>query len=85
MLLNRDPYPFDFELIATEAARRKVYLEINSSPERLDLTASHIRAAKAQGMQVRHQYRCASPQASGQHAIRGHAWPAAAGSRRRTF
>jgi DNA polymerase (family 10) len=49
LLLNRDPYPFDFDLIATEAARRKVYLEINSSPERLDLTASLIRAAKAKG------------------------------------
>jgi DNA polymerase (family 10) len=36
-------------LVATEAARRNVFLEINSSPERLDLTASHIRAAKAKG------------------------------------
>ncbi|HVO98475.1 MAG TPA: DNA polymerase/3'-5' exonuclease PolX [Bryobacteraceae bacterium] len=49
LLLNRDPFPFDFDLIATEAARRRVYLEINSSPERLDLTASLIRAAKAKG------------------------------------
>ncbi len=49
LLLNRDPYPFDFDLIATEAARKNVYLEINSSPERLDLMASHIRAAKAKG------------------------------------
>ncbi len=49
LLLNRDPFPFDFDLIATEAARRHVYLEINSSPERLDLTASMIRAAKAKG------------------------------------
>ena len=49
LLLNRDPYPFDFDLIATEAARRNVYLEINASPERLDLAASQIRAAKARG------------------------------------
>ncbi len=49
LLLNRDPFPFDFDLIATEAARRHVYLEINSSPERLDLTAALIRAAKAKG------------------------------------
>ena len=48
-LLTRDPYPFDFDLIATEAARKNVYLEINSSPERLDLMASHIRAAKSKG------------------------------------
>jgi DNA polymerase (family 10) len=49
LLLNRDSYPFDFDLVATEAARKKVYLEINSSPERLDLTAALIRAAKAKG------------------------------------
>jgi DNA polymerase (family 10) len=49
LLLNRDPYPFDFDLVATEAAHRNVYLEINSSPERLDLGASMIRAAKAKG------------------------------------
>jgi len=49
LLLNRDPFPFDFDLIAAEAARRGVYLEINSSPERLDLTAALIRRAKAKG------------------------------------
>jgi DNA polymerase (family 10) len=49
MLLNREPYPFDFDLVAAEAARRNVYLEINASPERLDLGGSMIRAAKARG------------------------------------
>ena len=49
MLLHRDPFPFDFDAVAAEAARRNVYLEINASPERLDLTASLIRAAKAKG------------------------------------
>jgi DNA polymerase (family 10) len=49
ILLHREPFPFDFDLIATEAARRNVYLEINSSPERLDLGPSLIRAAKAKG------------------------------------
>jgi DNA polymerase (family 10) len=49
LLLHRDPFPFDFDVVAKEAARRKVYLEINASPERLDLTASLIRAAKARG------------------------------------
>jgi len=49
LLLHRDPFPFDFEAIASVAARRKVYLEINASPERLDLTASLARAAKARG------------------------------------
>src|SRR5215472_14992271 len=49
MLLNRDSYPFDFEAVATVAARRHVYLEINASPERLDLSAAMARAAKARG------------------------------------
>jgi DNA polymerase (family 10) len=49
ILLNRDSYPFDFDAVAAVAARRNVYLEINASPERLDLTASLIRAAKARG------------------------------------
>ena len=49
VLLHRDPFPFDFEAVAAAAARKNVYLEINASPERLDLTASLIRAAKAKG------------------------------------
>jgi DNA polymerase (family X) len=49
MLLNRDPYPFDFERVAAEAARRNVYLEINGSPERLDLESSLVRTAKGLG------------------------------------
>ncbi|HLK17558.1 MAG TPA: DNA polymerase/3'-5' exonuclease PolX [Bryobacteraceae bacterium] len=49
MLLHRDSYPFDFERVATEAAKRKVYLEINASPERLDLGSAHIRTAKSLG------------------------------------
>ena len=49
LLLHRDPFPFDFEKVAEEAVKRGVALEINSSPERLDLGAAHIRAAKAKG------------------------------------
>ena len=49
ILLHRDPFPFDFDVIAAEAAKRNVYLEINSSPERLDLNSTLIRAAKAKG------------------------------------
>lgn len=48
-LMHRDPFPFDFDAVATAAAKKNVYLEINASPERLDLTASLIRAAKAKG------------------------------------
>ena len=49
VLLHRESFPFDFEVIATEAAKRGVLLEINASPERLDLSAPLIRAAKARG------------------------------------
>jgi DNA polymerase (family 10) len=49
ILLHRDSYPFDFELVATEAARKRVLLEINASPERLDLAAPLIRAGRAKG------------------------------------
>ena len=49
ILLHREAFPFDFDAVATEAARRKVCLEINASPERLDLSAALIRAAKTKG------------------------------------
>jgi DNA polymerase (family X) len=49
MLLHRDAYPFDFERVVDEAVRRGVWLEINASPERLDLGANLIRTAKARG------------------------------------
>jgi DNA polymerase (family 10) len=49
ILLHRDSFPFDFDLIASEAAKRNVYLEINASPERLDLGPAMVRAAKAKG------------------------------------
>jgi DNA polymerase (family 10) len=49
ILLHRDPFPFDFERVAAAAARRGVWLEINASPERLDLHGALIRSAKAKG------------------------------------
>jgi DNA polymerase (family 10) len=48
-LLERDSYGFDFEGIAAQAARRGVCLEINASPQRLDLPAHLVRAAKRLG------------------------------------
>jgi DNA polymerase (family 10) len=47
ILLHRDPFPFDFERVVTEAVRRSVWLEINASPERLDLGSAMIRTAKS--------------------------------------
>src|SRR5579864_5821651 len=49
ILLHRDPFPFDFERVVTEAVRRGVWLEINASPERLDLNGAMIRTAKSKG------------------------------------
>lgn len=49
LLLHREGYPFDFDRIAQEAARRGVCFEINASPERLDLYAPLLRVAKAKG------------------------------------
>lgn len=49
ILLHREGYPFDFDAVASEAAKRNVRFEINSSPERLDLSAALIRSAKAKG------------------------------------
>jgi DNA polymerase (family 10) len=49
ILLHRDPFPFDFDRVAAEAVRRGVWLEINASPERLDLHGTLIRTARAKG------------------------------------
>ena len=49
MLLHRDPYPFDFERVVAEAVRRGIWLEVNASPERLDLGGAMVRSAKAKG------------------------------------
>jgi DNA polymerase (family 10) len=49
VLLHRDGYGFDFERIASTAAARAIALEINASPERLDIHGAMIRSAKAKG------------------------------------
>ncbi|HEX4773166.1 MAG TPA: DNA polymerase/3'-5' exonuclease PolX [Bryobacteraceae bacterium] len=48
-LLQRDSYNFDFDRVATKAAERKVWFEVNASPERLDLPAHRIRRALQKG------------------------------------
>jgi DNA polymerase (family 10) len=48
-LLERESYPFDFDRVADEAVCRGVWLEVNASPERLDLYGPLIRSAKAKG------------------------------------
>jgi DNA polymerase (family X) len=49
VLLQREPYRFDFERISAKACERHVFLEINASPERLDLPSHLVRTAKRKG------------------------------------
>ncbi len=49
ILLHREGYPFDFERVVAEAVKRGVWLEINASPERLDLEGALVRTAKGKG------------------------------------
>ncbi len=49
LLLHRDPFTFDFDKVIGEAVRRGVWMEINASPERLDLSSAHVRAARSKG------------------------------------
>ncbi|MGH9621976.1 MAG: DNA polymerase III, partial [Bryobacteraceae bacterium] len=49
LLLHRDPYAFDFGAVAGKAATRGIWLEINASPERLDLPGDLVRLAKRKG------------------------------------
>jgi len=50
ILLTRDPYKVDIEKIFRVAAEKGIILEINSSPERLDLNESLIREGKRYGL-----------------------------------
>jgi DNA polymerase (family 10) len=49
LLLQRDAFQFDFERVVTEAVKRGVWLEVNASPERLDLSGTLIRTARSKG------------------------------------
>lgn len=46
---SREGVPFDIDRVAAAAAANGVALEINASPDRLDLSDVHARAAKAHG------------------------------------
>ncbi len=81
ILLHREPFPFDFERGGRRSRARGVWLEINASPERLDLGGPQVRAAKARA-QVYHQYRRAPSQTFAEYALwRHHGAAGMAGSR----
>jgi len=50
VLLHRDAFVYDFETVAAAAARRNIAMELNASPERLDLHATLLRIAKSKGV-----------------------------------
>jgi DNA polymerase (family 10) len=50
--LRRDSYHFDMRAVLAEAARKKVAMELNAYPDRLDLNDIHLRQAKQQGMKI---------------------------------
>lgn len=46
---RRDPYDVDIERVIASAVENDVWLEINASPQRLDLKDNHVRLAKEMG------------------------------------
>jgi DNA polymerase (family 10) len=50
--LRRDSYHFDMRAVLAEAAKKKVAMELNAYPDRLDLNDIHLRQAKQQGVKI---------------------------------
>jgi len=50
--LRREGYAFDMTAILAAAAKKKVAMELNSYPDRLDLNDVHLRQAKQQGVKI---------------------------------
>jgi DNA polymerase (family X) len=52
LLLRRDAYQFDIDAVIKLAAEKKVAMELNSYPDRLDLNDRHLRLAKQHGVKI---------------------------------
>jgi DNA polymerase (family X) len=52
LLLRRDAYQFDIDAVLKAAAKNKVAMELNSYPDRLDLSDVHLRMAKQHGVKI---------------------------------
>ena len=52
LLLRRDAFQFDLDAILKAAAEDKVAMELNSYPDRLDLSDVHLRLAKQYGVKI---------------------------------
>jgi len=51
-LLRREAYPFDIDAVLKAAAKHRVAMELNSYPERLDLSDVNLRIAKQHGVKI---------------------------------
>ena len=52
LLLKRPGYEIDIDRVITHAAQNGCFFEINSSPDRLDLSAEHARSAAQAGVKI---------------------------------
>ncbi|HEX8817674.1 MAG TPA: DNA polymerase/3'-5' exonuclease PolX [Terriglobales bacterium] len=52
LLLRRDAYPYDMDTVLKAAAQKKVAMELNAYPDRLDLNDRHLRLAKQYGVKI---------------------------------
>ena len=52
LLLRREAYSFDFDAVLKAAAKKKVAVELNAYPDRLDLGDRNLRLAKEHGVKI---------------------------------
>ena len=52
LLLRRTGYEIDIDRVIAHAKKRRCFFEINSSPDRLDLSATHARLAREAGIRI---------------------------------
>ena len=52
LLLRREGYGFDLDAVMKLAAQKKVAMELNAYPDRLDLCDRHLRLAKQHGVKI---------------------------------
>jgi len=50
--LRREAYDFDFEALLKTAAEKRVAMELNAYPDRLDLNDVHLRLARDRGVKI---------------------------------
>jgi len=50
LLLERDPYPFDFDKVLAQVKERKCFIELNAHPLRLDI--NDVQCRKAREMKI---------------------------------